>query len=125
MPAPTRRPRLAAAARKLAASMEAERSDEADQVAAGVRAVAKEIVNLIEPGSLYWRAPFQYVAEQMAPRIAKQHELPAAKLDELRAYLLAGINEYVVTLAGEFDPEHFEAWSAAMIAAERERSEAN
>jgi AAA+ superfamily predicted ATPase len=119
------RPRLNAAARKLAGAIEQQRGDEADQVGAGVRAVAKEIVGEVEPGSLYWRAPLQYIAEQMAPRIVKHHELEGVALDDLRAYLLAGINEYVIALAGEFDREHFEAWIAAMIAAERDRAEAN
>lgn len=113
------RSRLSIAARKLAASMEAERADEADVVAVGVRAVAKEIMAEIEPGALYWRAPLQYICEQAAPRVAKQFEIPDAKLDELRAYLLAGMNEYLIALMGEFDPKHFEAWSLAMIAAER------
>jgi hypothetical protein len=121
MPTLVRRPRLQAAARKLAASMEAQRADEADVVAVGVRATAKEIMAVIEPGSLYWRAPLQYVCEQMAPRVAKQYGLPDDALDELRAYLMAGLQEYMVALVGEFDREHFEAWSAAMIAAEQRR----
>lgn len=114
------RPRLQAAARKLAAKMETQHTDEADVVAVGVRAVAKEIMDQIEPGALYWRAPIQYVCEQAAPRVAGKFDVPDAKLDELRAYLMAGMQEYIVALVGEFDREHFEAWSAAMLAAERE-----
>jgi hypothetical protein len=113
------RTRIQAAARKVAARLEAERADEADVVAVGVRATAKEIMGLVEPGALYWRAPLQYVIEQAAPRVATQYSVPADKLDELRAYLLSGLNEFVIALMGDFDREHFEAWSAAMIAAER------
>jgi hypothetical protein len=116
------RPKLQAAARKLAASLETERKDEADEIGAGVRTIAKEIVGDVEPGSLYWRAPLQYIAEQIGPRLAREHKLEDVNLDELRAYLLVGFNEYVVALAGEFDPEHFKAWTAAMIAGERERA---
>lgn len=112
------RSRIPAAARKLAVALERRQLDEADTVAVGVRAVAKEIAAQIEPGALYWRAPLQYICEQAAPRVAKEYGIPDAKLDELRAYLLAGLNEYWVTLVGELDRTHFEAWIAAMIAAE-------
>jgi len=113
------RTRLPAAARKLAIAVTQQQLDEADTVAVGVRAVAKEIAAQIEPGALYWRAPIQYVCEQAAPRVAGKFDVPDAKLDELRAYLMAGMQEYIVALVGEFDREHFEAWSAAMLAAER------
>lgn len=116
------RTRLQAAARKLAATMELERRDEADVVADGVRAVAREIASQVEPGSLYWRAPFQYTVEQMAPRIVAEHKLPEEAIDTVAAYVLAAFNEYVIALVGEFDQEHFAAWSAAMIAAEQHRS---
>lgn len=118
VPVHQRKPRLGAAARKLAAKLEAQHADEADIVGVGVRSTAKQIAVEVEPGSLYWRAPLQYVAEQMAPRIAKEHAIPDGVLDELRAYLLAGFNEYVIALAGEFDPDHFGAWMAAMLARE-------
>lgn len=95
--------------------------DEADLVGVGVRAVAKEIVGEIEPGALYWRAPFQYVVEQAAPRIAKQFGVPEALMDELRAYLLAGLNEYLIALVGDLDVEHFENWRLAALAAEHDR----
>jgi hypothetical protein len=111
---------MAAAARKIAAAADRAQVDEATKVGVGVRAVARQIVAEIEPGSLYWRAPLQYVCEQMAPRVAKQHGIPDAALDDLRAYLLAGLNEYVIALAGDFDGEHFRAWAAAMQAREHE-----
>lgn len=104
--------------------MEEQRLDEADVVAVGVRATAKEIVADVEPGALYWRAPLQYVCEQAAPRVAKQYEIPEEAIDELRAYLMAGMQEYLIALMGEFDREHFEAWAAAMLASEQRRAEA-
>lgn len=112
------RVRIAAAARKLAAAADAREVTEADTIGAGVRAVAMQIVSEIEPGALYWRAPLQYVCEQMAPRVAKEHGIPESQVDDLAAYLLAGINEYVVTLAGEFDTDHFVAWAGAEAARE-------
>lgn len=112
------RKRMAAAARKIAARADGARIDEATAIGVGVRAVAREIVNEVEPGALYWRAPLQYVAEQMAPRVAKAHSVPDSHLDDLRAYLLAGLNEYVIALAGEFDAEHFARWVEAIVARE-------
>lgn len=124
MPPRRGRSRVTAAARKLAAAAEARNADEADVVGVGVRAVAKQIMAEVEPGALYWRAPLQYVAEQAAPRVAKEFTIPAERMDELRAYLLAGMNEYLIALMGEFDPAHFEAWSMAMLDAE-ERARAS
>ena len=88
--------------------------DETAEIAAGVRAVAREIAPIVESGALYWRAPLQFVAEQMSGRVCRQHGLAEGRADDVAAYLLAGLNEYVVALAGEFDAEHFEAWTAAV-----------
>lgn len=118
MPPRQGRKRMAAAARKLAAAAEGARAGEADTVGIGVRAVGRQIASEVEPGSLYWRAPLQYAAEQMAPRILKEHGLPDSALEDLRTYLLAALNEYVIALAGEFDAQHFAAWSAALRARE-------
>lgn len=87
--------------------------DEADAVAVGVRHVAKDLVVLVKPGSLYWAAPLQYVCEQMAPRVCAEHGVDPDLVSEVAGYLLAGMNEYVVSLVGEFDVEHFKAWTAA------------
>jgi hypothetical protein len=122
MPPRRGRQRLGIAARKIAAAAEARNADEADVVGVGVRAVAKQIMAEVEPGALYWRAPMQYIAEQAAPRVAKHFNVPDAKLDELRAYLLSGMNEYLIALMGDFDAAHFETWVAAMVAAEQERT---
>lgn len=118
MPPRQGRKRVAAAARKVAAAADGQRLDEADRIGIGVRDVVRQITPQIEPGSAYWRGPLQYVCEQMAPRVAKQHGIPDAALDDLRAYLLAGVNEYVIALAGDFDAEHFRAWSVALQARE-------
>lgn len=112
------RRRIAAAARKIAAAAEDAHIGEADQVALGVRAVAKEIAGVVEPGALYWRAPLQYVCEQAAPRVAKEFGLPDDARDELSAYLMSGMQEFLVALMGEFDRDHFAAWVAAMLATE-------
>jgi hypothetical protein len=108
-----RRERIRAAARKLVERQLAATADEAAEIGAGVQAVATEITGHVEPGALYWRAPFQFVCEQMAPRIARAHELPDEAADHVALYLLAALNEYVVALAGEFDRGHFVAWAAA------------
>lgn len=100
------RNRLRAAARKVGVG----RSEE---IAFGVLAVAREVSPHLDPGALYWVAPFTYVAEQMAPRVCAAHDVPPAQAEDVAAYLLAALNEYVVALVGEFDIEHYEAWTAA------------
>lgn len=107
------RQRVRAAVRKAAERTLAVERSEAQEVAGGVLAVAQEIAPLVKPGSLYWTAPFQYVCEQMAPRVCAAHGLAGERREDVATYLLAGMNEYVVALVGEFNREHFEAWIAA------------
>lgn len=90
-----------------------QREHEPAVIADGVRAVAEEIAPMVKPGSLYWTAPFQYVIEQMAPRVCVAHGLDPERVDDVAGYLLAALNEFAVALVGEFDLEHFEAWTAA------------
>jgi hypothetical protein len=110
------RKRVAAAHRKLLERAVARDRSIADQVADGVRAVGHTIGPHVMPGSLWWQAPLQYVAEQMAPRVCAARGVELGRQDEVAAYLLAGLNEYVVALADGFDVEHFELWTAAIVA---------
>lgn len=107
------RERMRAAARKALARAASVQEGESHDVARGVFATAQQIAPMVKPGSLYWTAPVQYVCEQMAPRVCKAHSLPLSMADDVAGYLLAGMNEYIVSLVGEFDAEHFEAWIAA------------
>lgn len=104
------RERVRAAARKLEARA---RHDEARQIAAGVYGVAVLIRDEVPLGSLWFTAPCQFVAEQMAVRLADRHDIAGERVDDLAAYTLSGLQEYVVAFAGDFDMQHFEAWSAA------------
>jgi len=115
------RSRVRAAARKALQRQAARQATEvltrpderADLVAAGVRSTAVLIADLVVPGSLWWVAPLQFVCEQMSVRVCHQHGLPPERRDDVATYLMAALQEYVHALAGEFDPEHFEAWIAA------------
>lgn len=89
-------------------------ASEAEQIGAAVSMVGAEIAAVVPRGSLYWMAPIQFVVEQMAPRVCRQHGVPLEQADNVAAYLMAGMNEYVVALASEFDVGHFEAWTAAL-----------
>lgn len=120
--------RVRARARKIAhaaaaAALERERdADEAQVIARGVFAVARDLQSTVTPGSLYWTAPNAYVAEQAAPRICRMAQLPAGREDDVAAYLHAALNEFLVSLVEGFDAEHFEAWSAAQRRQEEVRS---
>lgn len=89
-----------------------------DVVAVGVRQVARDIAGEVPEGALWWRAPLQFVAEQMAVRVCKARRIPEGRRDDMAAYLLSGVSEFVVALASDFDEEHFEAWTAAAKLAE-------
>lgn len=112
------RNRVRAAARKAAAAavetLRAENLDEVEEVVLGVRQTALQVQPFVKAGSLYWTAPLQYVIEQMAPRVCKAHNVPIERVEDVAAYLLSAMNEYVVALVGEFDVEHFEGWTAAL-----------
>lgn len=115
------RTRVRAVARKAALLASKQQLTEADVVAVGVRAVAREIAPLVKPGALYWTAPLQYVVEQMAPRVCAEHGVDASRAGDVAGYLLAGMNEYIVALVGEFDIGQFEAWTAAAERQEAKR----
>lgn len=107
-----------AAKRAAAAALVEVSADAAAEVAAGVLRVGRSIQANIPPGMLYWQAPFQFVAEEMALHVCRQYEIPIERRDEVAAYLLAGFHEYVVALVEGFDGEHFELWTAAQAARE-------
>lgn len=108
------RRRISAAKRKAAVILLKDSASEADMIAAGVRLVAGEIAPLVKQGALYWTAPLQYVVEQMAPRVCREHGLELDRVEDVAGYLNAAFQEYVVALVGEFDVDHFEVWTAAM-----------
>lgn len=113
--------RLRAAARKEAArALEAIAStgDQVEQVVAGVRVTAALIVDVVPPGSLWWSAPLQFIAEQASVRVCKHYEIPMDRVDDVAAYLLGGLQEYMHAMIGEFDMQHFETWVAALTARE-------
>lgn len=126
------RKRVRAAARKLAALTAAQEGLErrvpvsgraaVDEIAAGVRRTGLAIVDLAQPGALWWLAPLQYIAEQMSVRVCASHDLDPGERDDVAAYLLAGLQEFVHALAADFDPVHFRAWTAAIV--EREQRSA-
>jgi hypothetical protein len=75
------------------------------------------IADLVVPGSLFWVAPLQYVTEQMGVRFCEQNNM-MDRVDEVQAYLMAGLQEYAVALVADFDMDHFEAWTAAAAASD-------
>lgn len=79
----------------------------------GVRLVAEQIEEVADPRLLAVIAPLQFVAETSAVGVCRQHGVPLERFEDVAAYLLAALQEYVVALVGEFDVEHFEAWIAA------------
>lgn len=107
------RQRVRAVVRKAAAAVAREPAVDAQEIARGVFAVTRDIAPHVKPGALYWQGPLQFVCEQMAGRVVRQYGLPAAERENVAGYLLAGLNEYVVALVGEFDRDHFAAWIAA------------
>lgn len=110
------RQRVRQAVRKAAFAIERRQVGEADVVAVGVRNVALELAPLAKAGSLYWLAPTQYVAEQMAPRVCEQYNLALERRDDVASYLMVAMQEFITALVGELDLEHFEAWVAAQNA---------
>lgn len=113
MPPRRGRQRIGQAARKIAQQIEAQRADESSTIGMGVQAVAREIVGEVEAGSLYWRAPLTYVAEQIAPRVARSHGVSESDLVDLTVYLLSGLQEFLVSMVADFDAQHFAAWTEA------------
>jgi hypothetical protein len=108
-----------AAARKGAARAV---GDEAVAIADGVYHVARETLEGVPRGELplpvFAFAPLVYATEMMASVLCRRHGLEARQ-DEVARYLFAGVQEVMVAAFGGFDPEHFEAWTAAAVARDR------
>jgi hypothetical protein len=109
------RKRVRAAARKGA---EREVRDEATVIADGVYHVARETIASTPraelPLPVFVFAPVAYACEMMASAIVQRHEIPLERQHDVALYLLAGVTEVAVAAFGGFDPEHFEAWMAAL-----------
>lgn len=96
-----------------------QQASEAQVIANGVYQVAREIEQVRHPLPLFARAPIQYVCEQMGWAVCKAKGIPMERHPDVAAYLLAGVQEYVVALFGEFDEAHFEEWTAALAMGEQ------
>lgn len=86
---------------------------EADHIGVRVGELAKQAAPAAAPGMLQYLAPLMFVAERATIGVLKLHKLPADRGEDVEQYLLAALQEYVVAVAGEFDVNHFEAWTAA------------
>lgn len=89
-------------------------SNDANGIGLGVRNVAAEIAATVTPAALWWTAPLMYVAEGMAAKAVETGRAPADRVEDLSVYFMAGLQEIVHAAFGEFDPEHFAAWLAAL-----------
>lgn len=100
------------------AAVRKRQQSEAHAVAQGVYQVARDVERHPHPLPLLARAPLQYVCEQMAWAVCKAKGIPFERHTDVAAYLLAGLQDFAVSLFGDFKMEHFEAWTAAAAAGE-------
>lgn len=104
---------LIGAVREAVAAPPARTSERVESIVAGVRETLVEIEPVANAELLHITGPLHYVAEQATLGILRLRKLPRDRGDDVVSYVQAALQEYVVSLVGEFDVEHFEAWIAA------------